>query len=156
MPMQITVTDQASALLAALGARLEHPQPIYEAAALAIVALTQRAFVEPGVRAAPWAPLAPATLRGRRAATYKTALLRRSGLLFRSWRTAATDAEGAVVTDRPYAAFHQFGTARGLSARPMLPILGAATQATLTPLAAQSMLEAAQAALSALLSPPAG
>lgn len=149
--MQLTITDQASAVLNALGAKLSHSQPVYEAAALAIASLTQRSFVDSSVRAFPWIPLDPATLKSKRRATFKSAILRRSGLLFKSWLATATDAEGVVSTDRPYAVFHQFGTRR-LPMRPMLPIIGSATTPQLTQLAVRDVTEAGIAAFSSLIS----
>lgn len=64
--MQLTITDQASAVLNTLGAKLAHQQPVYEAAALAIASLTQRSFVDASVRAVPWIPLDPSTIKGKR------------------------------------------------------------------------------------------
>ena len=148
--MQLTITDQASAVLNALGAKLAHPQPVYEAAALAIASLTQRSFVDASVRAVPWIPLDPSTIKGKRRATFKSAILRRSGLLFKSWLATASDAEGTVATDRPYAVFHQFGTRR-LPMRPMLPIIGSASAPQLTQLAVRDVTEAAIAAFSAII-----
>ena len=57
--MELIIRDEVSAVLAKLGAKLKHPKPILEAAGSAVVQLAARSFRDPGVRAAPWAPLKP-------------------------------------------------------------------------------------------------
>lgn len=73
----------------------------------------------------PWAPLKPATLKRRRdEGRDGVSILRDLGLLLGSLSYQAT-AQGVDVRigaeDRP-AAVHQFGSSRGVPARPFLPI----------------------------------
>lgn len=147
--MQLIVRDTASAALAAIGARLKNKQPISEAAGFAVVQLTARSFHDPSVRAAPWAPLAPATIAQKLADnTTVKFILGRSGLLSKSFRVVEAGNDFVRVgSDRWYAAFHQLGTNRGLPARPMLPVI----DNELTPLAVRNVVAAAQAKLAELL-----
>lgn len=147
----IIVKDQVSAVLEEIGAKRKNKH-IAEAMGLAIVGLTIRSFNDPNVRAAPWAPLKEATLERKIAEGTSTAILKRHSLLFRSWRVVeVTSAFVRLGSDRFYAPFHQWGTKRGLPARPMLPLLGTAAAAQLTPLAASRMVSAAKAALEGFL-----
>jgi phage gpG-like protein len=150
----IIVKDHISAVLAALGGKLKQPKVVAEAMGLAVVSLTLRSFNDPGVRAAPWAPLTPATLARKIAEGTSTAILKRHVVLARSWRiTELTARYVKVGTDRPYAAFHQWGTSR-VPARPMLPLQGDPGAAKFTPLAERRMVSVAKAALAHLLLGP--
>ena len=150
--MDLIIRDGVSAALDAIGAKRKNKQ-VAEAMGLAIVSLTIRAFNDPSVRAAPWAPLAPATLAEKIRAGKSTAILKRSTLLFRSWRVIeATGDFVRIGSDRFYAAFQQFGTGRGVPARPMLPLLGGPTDPQLAPFALTRMVSAAKAALQGFLS----
>lgn len=145
--MEIVIRDQISAVLEELGTKRKN-KAVSEAMGLAVVSLTIRSFNDPSVRAAPWAPLAPATLAAKIQEGTSTAILKRHSLLFRSWRVIeATGDFVRVGSDRFYAAFHQFGTAR-IPARPMLPITA---EKQLTPLALTRMVSAAKAALEGIL-----
>lgn len=150
--MQLVIKDTATIALDALGARLRDRAPIAEAAGLAVVQLAIRSFNDPAVRAAPWAPLQERTLARKVAEGTSTAILKRRGVLFRSWRVIeATNDHVIVGSDRFYAMFHQFGTARGLPARPMLPITGGPGSSALTPLAVRNLTAAAKAKLQEML-----
>lgn len=82
----------------------------------------------------PWAPLAPSTLRRRRARS--SPILQSSGALLRSLSLAGAaghverleDQSLAIGTSVPYALFHQTGTRRGLPARPIIVISGARSE----------------------------
>lgn len=149
--MQLIIRDQVSAILDEIGAKRKNKY-VAEAMGLAIVGLAIRSFNDPSVRAAPWAPLTEATLAKKIEEGTSTAILKRHTLLFRSWRVVeATSDFVRVGSDRFYAAFHQWGTKRGLPARPMLPLLGTPEAAQLTPLAAKRMVSAAKAALEGFL-----
>jgi len=147
--MILIVQDTASAALAKLAANVADKRPILKAVGSAIAELAGRAFNDESVRAAPWAPLAPATVAQKLKAGTMTAILKRHGLLWHSFRVGAvtvgseTDASVTVVSDRPYAGYHQTGTAR-MPARPMLPIT---TGGQLTLLARRNLLDAAKAVL---------
>lgn len=147
----IIIRDAVTVTLDRLEAKIQHPTPVAEAAAVAVASLTIRAFNDPSVRAAPWAPLTPETLARKIAAGVSTAPLKRSTLLFRSWVASADGGTGRVSTDRPYAKYHQWGTRRGLPARPMLPITGSPTAPQLTELAARNAVAAAKRALDEIL-----
>lgn len=150
--MQILIKDPVTAALDQVGAKIRDRTPIAEAVGLTVSSLAARSFNDPSVRASPWAPLKPATLREKIAAGQSTAILKRSTLLFRSWRVIEATADRVRVgSDRFYAIFHQFGTKRGLPARPMLPITGGVDNARLTDLAVRRVVDAARAALAALL-----
>lgn len=142
--MLLIVQDSATTALAQLAAGLADQRPALQAAGDAIAQLALRSFRDEAVRAAPWAPLAPRTVAAKLAAGAMTGTLMRHGLLSRSFRVTEVLADAvAIGSDRPYARWHQVGTAR-LPARPMLPI-NAAGQ--LTPLAARNMLTAVKAVL---------
>lgn len=149
--MQLIIRDQVSAILEEVGAKRKN-RAVSEAMGLAVVGLAIRSFNDPSVRAAPWAPLTEATLAKKIEEGKSTAILKRNSILFRSWRvTEATADFVRIGSDRFYAAFHQWGTKRGLPARPMLPLLGTPDAAQLTPLAASRMVSAAKAALEGFL-----
>lgn len=143
----IILKDHVTALLDGLGGRLKRPKVVAEAVGLSVVALTIRSFNDPGVRAAPWAPLAEATLARKIAEGTSTALLKRHVLLARSWRVTELGGDFVKVgSDRFYAWFNQFGTSR-TPARPMLPLAGPPGAATFTPLAVARMVEVAKRAI---------
>lgn len=149
--MELIIRDQVSAILEELGARRAN-RHIAEAMGLAVVGLAVRSFNDPSARAAPWAPLKAATLAKKIEDGKSTAILKRNTLLFRSWRVVeATGDFVRVGSDRFYAAFHQWGTRRGLPPRPMLPLLGTPEAPELTPLAASRMVSVAKAALAGCL-----
>ncbi|HLP01680.1 MAG TPA: phage virion morphogenesis protein [Opitutaceae bacterium] len=149
--MEIVIKDQISAVLDQLGAK-RPAKAVSEAMALTVVSMTIRSFNEPALRAAPWPALKEATVREKAKRGGANAILKRSTLLFRSWRVIeATAAHARVGSDRPYAAPHQWGTKRGLPARPMLPLVGGPEDATFTPLAVRRMTSVGKAALESLL-----
>ncbi|WP_448579257.1 phage virion morphogenesis protein, partial [Thermosphaera sp.] len=93
--------DLLTPALRHLARKISDKKPILEAMGLALVSVTQRAFNDPSLRPAPW----PARRGGA------NPLLKRSGLLWKSPRIVALDGQSVTVgTDRPYAAYHQFGT----------------------------------------------
>jgi phage gpG-like protein len=98
--MSLQLRDTLSPSLARLARGVENKRPILEAMGLQLESLTRRAFNEPGLRPAPWAPKwdgSPATLR-------KHQLL--------VWSIRVQPVTGSSVTvssDRPYAAIHQVG-----------------------------------------------
>ncbi len=80
--------------------RIRDPRPVMEAYALGFAALGQRAWRDASLRPRPW----PARRDGGTATLYKR------GTLARSLRVAGvTNTRAQVVSDRPYAAIHQFG-----------------------------------------------
>ncbi len=150
--VQLVVTDTLTAALDAMGARFKNPRHLSEATGLAMVGLTVRSFNEPSVRAESWAPLAPETIAQKIKEKTSTAILKRHTLLWRSWRVVEAHSDFVRVgSDRFYAIFHQFGTRRGVPARPMLPVTGGPENSTLTPLAVRNVVAAAKAALRDLL-----
>jgi hypothetical protein len=159
--MEIVIKDSATAALNLLDARLKNRSAVSEAAGLAVVSLSTRSFNDPSVRAAPWAPLQPETIARKLEEGTSTAILKRHGLLFRSYRMIeATNDYVRVGSDRAtpgglwsLAAIHQFGTKDGrIPARPMMPLMGSSPDsAILTPLAVRNVQAAAMAALKKLL-----
>jgi phage gpG-like protein len=94
------IRDEVSPGLAKLDAALHRLGPVLKQVGLEIVDLTQRAFVDPSLRVAPWSPKrdgSPATLI-------------QSGFLRQSIRiTSIGETTVAVGTDRIYAAIQQLG-----------------------------------------------
>ncbi|MDZ4815172.1 MAG: phage virion morphogenesis protein [Verrucomicrobiota bacterium] len=85
--------------------------PILEAMGLQLVSITKRAFNSAELRPSPWAPVKKKT----------GAPLKRSGALWQSIRIVDVNEKTVTVgTDRPYAAYHQFGT-KHIPARPFFP-----------------------------------
>lgn len=151
--MDVVIKDQVSAVLDQLGTK-RPSKAVSEAMALAVVSMTIRSFNEPALRAAPWPDLKESTVKEKAKHGGAGAILKRSTLLFRSWRVIeATAAHARVGSDRPYAGWHQFGTQRGLPARPMLPLQGGPDNAGFTELAIRRMTAVGKAALDGLLLP---
>ena len=113
-------------LLAALRRHIEAPGEMLGAAVPVVAGAIERNFDEEG-RPILWPPLAPATLRQKRAGLK---ILQRTGQLRRS---VTTQVEGSAIvasTDAPYAAAHQFGAPRRrLPARPFLILTAEDTEA---------------------------
>lgn len=107
--MSFTVTkDTFSPTLRAMAARCRDLRPVLEAMGQALVAVTKRAFSDDALRPEPWEDVK----------TGKSPL-RRTGTLWQSIRiTELTGEHVKVGTDRPYAAFHQFGTKGPYTIRP--------------------------------------
>ena len=156
--MEIIIKDQATAVLDAIGAKRGQYKQVAEAMGLALVSLTIRSFNEETLRASPWAALKESTIARKIAEGTSTAILKRHGLLWRSWRvTEVTNAHVKVGSDRPYAGVHQFGSKDGrIPARPMLPMTGGPDSPTFTDLAVKRMVSVAKAALAGLLLPRKG
>lgn len=121
------------------------PQPALRAAGEVLVQMAKRSFDEPALRVSPWAPLKPATIKAKARAGKSNAVLKSSGTLWRSLRVIGVDKTRVVVgSDRPYAGYHQLGTAH-IPARPFFPVTA---QGKLTPAAAKRV----EAAISIKLS----
>jgi phage gpG-like protein len=140
--MQITVrctrNDLTPAILKALKAASD-PRPALEAAGMAIVSRTIRAFDEPGIRPLPWAALQPSSIDAKVKAGKSDAILKRDGVLCRSIRITELKSSSVTVgTDRFYSKFHQLGT-KFMPARPFFPFTPAGD---LTPKARPAVLEA--------------
>ncbi len=150
--MSLSVRDTLTPGLKKAAASIADKRPILEAMGLQMVSITQRSFNDAALRAAPWAPLKAATLAAKIKAGKSTAILKRDVVLARSWRVAAlTNSSVTVGTDRPYAPHLQFGTRRGIPARPMLPFVGGPESAQLAPWAAEKLRKIGQAKLDSLL-----
>lgn len=107
-------------------------QPALRAGGEVLVQMAKRSFDEPALRAAPWAPLKPSTIKQKARAGKSSGLLKSSGTLWRSLRVIGVDATSVRIgSDRPYAAYHQLGT-RHIPARPFFPVT---SQGKLTPAA---------------------
>lgn len=84
-------------------AAARRPARVWQAGALALASMTQRAFSDAGLRAAAWPPKrdgSPSTLRGKGG---------RAGLWGSIRVTEYSDRGAKVGSDRRYAAIHQFG-----------------------------------------------
>jgi len=111
--------DSATALLAALGLRLDSSDELLAPALPVVAAAIERNFDEEG-RPVRWAPLSAryAAWKARRFGA-GLRILERSGALRRSISTRIEGSALVASTAVPYAAFHQFGT-RFIPARPFL------------------------------------
>ena len=119
--MSLQIRNTLSRGLAARMRALGDGGAILEAVGAELVSLTKRAFSDPTLRAAPWPP------RKKRSGV-PHALLWKSGALRDSIRVVQTGGGSVSVgSDLPYAAVHQFGSARrkggggGIPARPFFP-----------------------------------
>jgi hypothetical protein len=154
---QLIIHDLATVALDRLQAKLMNTESVSEAAGLAVVSLATRSFNDPSVRAAPWSPLKESTLAAKIREGTSTAILKRHGVLWRSYRviettnnTVRVGSDRATPGGLSIASIQQFGTTR-IPARPMLPIWGTAESNVLTPLAVKSVRAAALRALNALM-----
>lgn len=127
---------------------------ILKAGGVAIASSATRAFRDAGLRPAPWPPVKPATLKAKKKG--RTTVLVDTGALMRSIRVNQPVGDRVeIVTDRFYATFHQFGTAR-MPARPFIPATGGENngEANLTPAAEASVRRAMEAQTRAVLGSP--
>lgn len=125
---------------------MQNPQRALNAMGTALVSLAKRSFNEPGVRALPWAPLAPGTIKQKQKQGRSEGILKRTGALFRSPRVVSVTGNTVTVgSDRPYAKYHQLGTSK-MPARPIFPVT---PDGKLTPLATKTVKAAALAGLKA-------
>lgn len=101
---------------------LNDPTKALKAMGSVIVSITQRAFTTASLRPASWAPLSAKTIARRLKDGRGTSPLLRTGTLARSPRiTSLSRKSVSVGSDRAYAAHQQFGTRRGVPARPFFP-----------------------------------
>lgn len=123
--MQIKVTKVRDTMTPSLRAKLallRDPKPALAAMGEVVVSVTMRAFTDASLRPSQWAPLAASTIKRRRADGRGTSPLLRTGLLSRSARVSSLSKSTVVVSsDRPYAPHQQYGTRRGVPARPFFP-----------------------------------
>jgi phage gpG-like protein len=155
--MSLIVHDTLTPALRKAASALEDKKPVLEAMALLVESATRRSFNDPSQRATPWPPLSPATLaRKRKAKNTSTAILKQSTLLWKSWHTLVTNTHATVSSPQYYAAFHQFGTRRGLPSRPMLPYIGQGDSAQLAPFIRQKVITVAEKKIASLLRQKAG
>ena len=123
--MKITVTKVRDSLTPSVRRRLNRlrdPKPALAAMGEVVVSVTMRAFTDASLRSSTWARLAPSTIKRRRQDGRGTMPLLRTGLLSRSARVSSLTKSSVVVgSDRPYAPHQQFGTRRGVPARPFFP-----------------------------------
>jgi len=116
--MQITRNTLTPALRAA-AARLRSTRPVVEAMCLAVLSISQRAFSQSALRAAPWPNLSDGS----------AARLRRSGQLWKGLHVAGVgERSGLVGVNAIYGAVHQFGaTIRPKSGKSLVFRLGGKT-----------------------------
>lgn len=160
--VSVTVIDGVSPAIDSLLRRLKATSRVLGAMGAVFAARSQSAFRRPEFRPAPWLP----TKRG-------TSPLIASGLLWQSIRMLPPTQESvAVVTDRPYAVFHQLGArahtvrpknkkalfwaglahpvgAANIPALPARPFFQVDASGNVTPAAERAMLDVAARALSA-------
>ncbi len=118
--MKINITQTGALDAATKLAVLKKPERVLRAIGLVVVSASQRAFTDASLRPSAWAPLAPSTIKQRRAEGRGTAPLLKTGLLSRSPRIGSVSPSVEIVSDRPYAAYQQLGTKR-MPARPFFP-----------------------------------
>lgn len=114
MNIRIQVEDRISQSLKNLQ-RIDEPairQQLAFSAAEHLRVMADRSFANSGSDFGPWAPR-------KDSKTHR--LLQKTTLLRRSLRATAEASGAAVVSDRKYAGFHQFGT-RKMVARPFVPV----------------------------------
>lgn len=129
--MKLSIKATRDVLTPDLQARLrkaKNPTKALQAMGLAVVSLQQRAFTQPALRPASWAPLKPATIKAKQAKGYGTKPLISSGALAHAGRIVKTTSHTVTVgSDRrvgshSLAAIHQYGTQDGkIPARPTWP-----------------------------------
>lgn len=96
----IVTKNTFSPTLRAMARKCSNLKPVLEAMGTALVAVTKRAFSDTSLRPTEW----PAVKTGK-------SPLRRTGTMWQSIRiTELTGNQVKVGTDRPYAAWQQFGT----------------------------------------------
>lgn len=101
MELTFTIHDAMSRGLRQLATDVQK-RDVLEAAGMALMSLTRRAFQEPQLRPSPWKERLPG--QGGHA------LLKKSGTLWRSIRVSHLSASSvSVSSDRVYAAIHQMG-----------------------------------------------
>ena len=144
--VSIQVTDKLSPSLAAMAARLKNKRPVLEAMGETFRSIAVRSFTDEAMRPAPWAPLKPATVKRKKGAG---GILRNKGAMWQSLKVTPLKLSNDSVTvssDRPYAAFHQFGT-KYIPARPFFPMLNG----KLTPSAKEKIVNIAKLKIKILL-----
>ena len=117
MGIGISIRDAISPELikAASGATM---RKALRAGATVLARNTRLAWKEPGRRPLPWADLAASTIKSKGNDT----ILVDTGHLKDSITIGeVTDKQATVGSDAKYAPYHQFGTKRGLQARPFVP-----------------------------------
>lgn len=150
--MSVTIRDTLTPGLKKAAAKVADRRPILEACGEQLVSITKRSFNDPALRAAPWATLKSATIAEKLKAGKSSAILKRNVQLAISWNVVGLTASTVTVgTDRPYAPYHQFGTKRGIPARPMLPFIGGPDSAVLAPWARAKLKKIAERQLQKLL-----
>jgi hypothetical protein len=129
---------------------MQDPRPILEAMGKQMVQIAHRSFKEPGMRAAPWASLKPATIKRKKG---RGNILRFEGTLSRSFHLVnLTKSSVQVTSTQPYALPLQTGSKRGLPPRPMLPWVGGDPEtAVLAPFAAEKIRAIGKARIESLL-----
>lgn len=118
--VKIDLRKSGALSTATVMAALKRPEPVLRAVGLVVVSVAQRSFTEASLRPSAWAPLAPSTLKQRKAQGRGSSPLLKTGLLSRSPRIGSVSSTVEVVSDRPYAAYHQLGTKKA-PARPFFP-----------------------------------
>jgi len=125
-------------------------------AAQAVADLGTRAFSETDIRPEPWPDYA-GTESGKRYAKRKIGkgrdkMLVDEGLLLASIKAGSAAPTGAeVVSSRPYASYHQFGTSK-MPPRPFMPFTGGLTGAAiLTDRAQQNVDDVVEAVIKAAI-----
>jgi phage gpG-like protein len=121
--------DSMTPDLQAKVARLKNTGPLALGIAEFLAQRAKRAFDEPGLRPAPW----PA----RKFPGDGHPLLKEDGNLWKSIRATAAGQMAQIVSDRAYAAIHQFGVAKSWTIKPKnkkalgIPGLGAFKKVTI-------------------------
>ena len=144
--MGLQVHDAVTPMLARAHHAVENPREILRAGILQMVSITERSFNDPSQRAAPWKELKPSTIAEKKRAGKSLAILKRDGLLWRSFRVESVNNHEAVMaSDRPYAGTQQFGTKNGrIPARPFIPFVGPPGSAVMAPFAQKKITEVMQ------------
>jgi phage virion morphogenesis protein len=138
--MSVTIQiDEISPKLDHLIRQAKDTRPILRAMGTEFLSITQRAFDNPSLRIAEWVArkntkFAPHPSKSGRQRLVTSdggsthPLLKKSGLMVKSFRVEVGTSTVTIASDRPYARIHQFGgmTGKGhktkIPARPFMPI----------------------------------
>ena len=132
MPLSITFDDSAFRKLVKKAGPAARSAAL-RAGAQSIAEDGTRAFREPALRPSEWADYSQSKAgqkyKAQKMKKGRTQMLIDEGFLAKSIRVASVDSKRAeIVSDREYAAYHQFGTKK-MPARPFLPFAGVNSEA---------------------------
>jgi phage gpG-like protein len=152
--MSLSIQDSLSPALSRIARKVRDRKPILNAMGSEMAKLANGSFNNPAWRAEAWAPNKPSTIAAKLKAGKSSALMKRNLILWRSYKPGSVTNDSVTVsTDRSYAPYLQFGTKRGIPARPMLPFIGGPDSSQLAPWAREKIEKIARRQLALLIQP---